>query len=226
METIFNVCSYINKVCLNAESGIQMIYRGHSSCNYELKTSVGRLKNYSIDLEKRLFLEFKKLFRPYTSERPETDLELMFMAQHYGIPTRLLDWTFNPLIALYFASKENSGLDGKVYSIKLHKSFKVEELEETSLSINKLLKIKGCKYIIPHYTDTRYYNQKSIFLLSDKPKRRFLFADKEIVYIIKSEAKQQIRQELALLGINESFVLPTLDHLSDDIINHVHNKSY
>ena len=221
METIYSVCSYINKVSTNAENGVRMIFRGHSSSNYELKTSVGRINCYSLELEKKLFWEFKKLYRPYTTERPETDLEIMFMAQHYGIPTRLLDWTFNPLIALYFASKDNGDNDGKVYSIKLHKSFMVEQLEDTSLSINNLLNLKGCKYIVPHYIDARYSNQKSIFLFSDKPQNRFLFADKEIVYLIRSEAKPHIRHELALLGIDNSFVFPTLDNLCQDIKNTV-----
>lgn len=199
------------------ENDAKMIFRGHSSDKYELKASIGRSKYYSTELELKLFLEFKKRYRSFTRERPETDLELLFMAQHYGIPTRLVDWTYNPLIALYFASEVNGDNDGKIYSIKLHKSYMVEQLEDTSLSINSLLNVEGCKYIVPHYTDSRYSNQKSVFLLSDKPDKQFLFADREIVYIVKNETKKRIRQELALLGIDKSFVFPTLDNLCQDI---------
>lgn len=216
--TIDSVCSYIEKVLLNAKDGVDIIYRGHSSCGYELKASVGRIEGCSDDLEIKLFLEFKKRYRPYTKEFPKTDIELLFMAQHYGVPTRLLDWTFNPLIALFFASAPKDNEDGKVYSIQLRKSFGVEELEDISISIMKIIKMNGCKYVVPHYTDIRYYNQKSIFLLTNHPEKKFTFADKEIIYIIKNEAKARIRKELALLGIDESFVFPTLDNLGKDIM--------
>ncbi len=214
---IYSTCSFINKVVANALDGVTTIFRGHSSDKYELKASVGRIKGYTLEKEKELFLEFKKQYRPYTRECPETDLELLFMAQHYGVPTRLLDWTFNPLIALYFATKENGNNDGKIYSINLHEAFKVEQLTDTSLSINGILCMDGCKYVVPHYTDNRYYNQKSLFLLTNMPWKKFTFADHETVYIVKSEAKSQIRKELALLGIDEPYVFPTLDNLGKSI---------
>lgn len=214
---IFSVCSFIDKVMSNVEEGVDMIYRGHASCGYELKSSVGRIQGYSKEVELELFHEFKKRYRPYTKENPETDLELLFMAQHYGVPTRLLDWTFNPLIALFFASAPMDNNDGKVYSIKLKTSFMVDELEDKSLSIQSIVSLDRCKYVVPYYTDTRYINQKSLFLLSNHPEKMFTFADKETVFIIKNEAKPQIRRELAMLGIDESFVYPTLDSLGKNV---------
>ena len=221
---IYSTCSYIDKVMSDAEEGVDMIYRGHSSCGYELKTSVGRIEGYTKDMEMNLFTEFKKNYRIYAKEYPETDLELLFMAQHYGVPTRLLDWTFNPLIALYFASTPNNDNDGKVYSIKLKASYNVEQLDDISMSIRKILDLNRCKYVIPYYTDIRYFNQKSIFLLSNHPNWKFDFADKETVYIIKNEAKSQLRKELAILGIDESFVFPTLDSLGKDVKERIIRK--
>lgn len=217
---ISSISEYIEQVLSHRDKTNEMIFRGHSSCEFELKTSVGRIKGYKKEIEKRLFLEFKKRYHLFASEHPKTDLELLFLAQHYGIPTRLLDWTYNPLIALYFATdSKNNDCNGKVYMIGLHKSYMVGELKDSTLSIDEILNISGCKYVEPYYIDPRYQNQKSIFLLSNKPNSKFTFADNEIVFIINRNSKAQIRKDLALFGIDDSFVFHTLDYLSKDIMD-------
>jgi len=55
------------------------------------------------DLERQLMTRFRQRSIPYHSRSLVDDWDTLFFMQHYGVPTRLLDWTENPLIALHFA---------------------------------------------------------------------------------------------------------------------------
>lgn len=214
--------SYIDSVLSNSDVRYSMVFRGQSCCEWGLIASVGRIKSYSKDKEKKLFVDFKQRYYTYTAERPHSDLELLFLAQHYGLPTRLIDWTFNPLIALYFAClpnmSENSNKDGFVFSFPLKRLYQVDELKRKLPSIDDILRIRECKYVIPQYTETRYQNQQSLFMLSDRPQHSYNFKRSLIQYYIKGDCKERILNELAILGISQTFVFPILDNVSKDIM--------
>ena len=83
-------------------------FRGCGQASYKLLPSLYRHRDAKsldkvVDLEQKLMIRFKQRSLPYLTRSLANDWETLFFMQHYGIPTRLLDWTENPLIALHFA---------------------------------------------------------------------------------------------------------------------------
>ena len=103
--------SRLKKVCNNDASDIQYFFRGHSMATFQSIPSIYR--NNNIEYEDRMYHEAIRENPGEFTEDMSTFDKLVKM-QHYELPTRLLDITTNPLIALYFACKENEDKDGAV----------------------------------------------------------------------------------------------------------------
>ena len=110
--------------CCEDACADEMIYRGMVNAGFDLKPSLVRLKHYNEDTEYEMVNEFL-LTRPEAFVGLTSGFELLSKMQHYGLPTRLLDFTTNPLIALYFAcedAKSENSQDGRIvcHSAVLH----------------------------------------------------------------------------------------------------------
>ena len=82
-------------------------YRGLTDITYPLSPSIYR-PPYKAELESTFLGRFKSQTPPFLANIPQNDWEWLFMMQHYGVPTRLMDWTELPLVALTFALKNIS----------------------------------------------------------------------------------------------------------------------
>lgn len=89
-------------------------YRGHADINWHLTPSVFRSSYQGLVSECRM-LKQASLFAWCELAKYHTYLEKLIFLQHYGLPTRLLDVTFNPLVALYMACCSEENKDGVVY---------------------------------------------------------------------------------------------------------------
>ncbi len=196
-------------------------FRGASRSYYDLTPSFGRSKDKTgYYTEERLLNEFKNQALAYIEKPPENDWGWLALAQHHGLPTRLLDWSTNPLVALYFAVKDNIDLEQEKVKRKdydgssavyflIFKALPIDiKLAEHPLTINN----PGI-FWPPHIT-ARIKAQSGVFTIQPDPKVPFQFGSRLRKFIIPFHLRIKLRSILNGYGIHDSSMFPDLDGLA------------
>ncbi|MDD1777554.1 MAG: FRG domain-containing protein [Candidatus Helarchaeota archaeon] len=98
-------------------------FRGLSDANYQLQTTLMRLGGPYPKLEPHLLVNFRR-YSGIEHVKYDSMWHWMSLGQHYGLPTRLLDWTYSPLIAMHFATADTQkfNVDGAIWVVDFSKT--------------------------------------------------------------------------------------------------------
>lgn len=188
-------------------------YRGVTATTHLLKPSIGRFANYCRSLEMITMRDFRLLSRPYFSDANRSEWEWLFLAQHYGLPTRLLDWTESPFTALYFASLGDKECDFAVYAIEKG-VYNIYQEEKSPYSVTNNF------FLSPPHIDRRITAQSAIFSIHANPALHWDHPDL-IQFVFPGTLRKLIQTELQSLGINHRNQFPDIHGVVRDIIRDI-----
>jgi len=196
-------------------------FRGVSNHEFMLTPKIGRLfssssPNSLADSEEKIFRRFVREAPACLGSRlPESDWEWLAIGQHHGLPTRLLDWTENLLVAAYFSCSTHPDCDGAIYA--LHFPAK----DEKSLREKSPFTISEPHVFRPIHIAPRITAQRGVFTIQPNPARPL---DENLPnrtrirkILVPHHAKRSILRAIDRFAVNVATLFPGLDGLAQHI---------
>ncbi len=227
----------------NEELGLHrsnFAFRGRPSADHNLSTSLVRLGADPATIERPLLRHFRK-YAARDAVPEDSTWNWLALAQHHGLPTRLLDWTFSPYVALHFATARRVGdTHGAVWMIDYVRAHELApkklraQLEQEGGNVFTTEMLAACAadfdeladlgddfvvFVEPPSFDDRIVNQYALFSLmssADASLDSWLERHPELWHklVIPKELKAEIRDKLDQANITERVLFPGLDGLS------------
>ena len=220
-------------------------FRGLSRTDHELSNSLIRLAAGQIDLSK-LELSLVRNFRKYAHAQTVAPVDSIWhwlaLGQHHGLPTRLVDWTYSPFVALHFATESPADFadEGVVWCVNFVEANRLlpprlktilEEEHSETFTVEMLGEFPSLRafdalgrdpfviFIEPPSLDARILNQFALFSLMPTPSARldhWLEEHPKLFrrVVVPAELKWEIRDKLDQANISERTLFPGLDGLS------------
>ncbi len=215
-------------------------YRGQAVKNWTLTPYYFRLDGSQS--ESTLLKRFKQSAAMLIDTSPQESFDWLFLMQHYGVPTRLLDWSESPLVALYFAVEnleKHGNEDGSLwvlYPSRLNKNARINNKEEddyipsfddeelSNYSVESLKQNTRIQLLpvatIATRNNARIQAQQGVFTIhhhDNTPIENIGDGTHTIHFTIPKDAKEGIKRQLALLGYTKFQLFPELSSIGDII---------
>ena len=223
-------------------------FRGLSNKDYELTTTLIRLEGNYSELETHLLRNFAKYAR-IEGASSYTIWDWLVLARHHGLPTRLLDWTLSPFVAMHFATADTARYDSDgviwcVNTVQVHRRlpvvlqaelkregsyvFTVEMLSNVSQSLRSFDELSKEEFVLffePPSANERIINQFALHSVISSSRARLheilsRYTESYKRVIIPSSLKWEIRDKLDQANINERVMFPGLDGLCKWLARH------
>lgn len=210
-------------------------YRGQSDANWHLEPKL--MRHEKAPSESHLLNRFKQSAAYLLPTRPPHEFDWLFLMQHHGVPTRLLDWSESSLVALYFAVEEQDQMEGALWVLapcQLNKNagfkpeweFEIPSFEDESLGSYTTGKLAAERRsslqpmaAIAVRNSPRINAQQGVFTISHRENVRLNEIPSELglghvwLFRIPGASKAEIRKDLALAGIGKFQLFPELSSI-------------
>ncbi|HSP35652.1 MAG TPA: FRG domain-containing protein [Thermoanaerobaculia bacterium] len=216
------------------------VFRGAPRVSHGLETSLqtGGFEDHELHL-----LSSLRKYAVESAVHGDSVWNWLSLAKHHGLPTRLLDWTYSPYVAMHFATQDFRTFDedGAIWCVDYHQTdemlakplrevlkkydvniFTTEMLNLVASSLEDFDSLSNHDFVLffePPSLDARIVNQFALFSLPSSPRLKLedLLRKREASFrriVIPAQLKWEVRDKLDQANITERVLFPGLDGLS------------